>query len=98
MDTLVDNRKFPPEMYAREPEIKEPGKSIPWLLIFLIAFAIAIIAYLAYHFFFTQGNIVQNERVMKTEERTKAVKRFTERVKPLTKAEREAAISSFLGN
>ena len=98
MDTLIDNRNFPPEM-QQAPEFQKEKKSTPWLLILLIVFAVGIIIFLICNIFLSrQRNMLESKTQGRTlEEKVETVNNF-KKIPTMTKEQRDDAMYSFFNS
>ena len=94
MDTLIDNRQFPPEMQQISPMLPKEKKSTPWVLILLILIAMGIIAFLVYTIFF-RDHITQKQQKELLKERVEKVQHFTQSAPLVSPQERQKRVDTF---
>jgi uncharacterized protein YpmS len=99
MDTLIDNRNFPPEM-QQTPEFKKEGKTTPWLLILLVIFAVGIIVFLVCNIFFNNQKDIINKTTKSSnlEKKVETVNSFNKTIPSMTKEQRDDAMYSFFNS
>jgi len=68
MDTLIDNRNFPPEM--QEQAEKQVVKKTPWLALLLILVALVVVIFLVYTLFIKKPAPLEEPVPLTTEELT----------------------------
>lgn len=93
MDTLIDNRNFPPEM-QEQVEKKEPKKT-SWLPILLILIGISIIIFLIYTLFIKKPEPLEEPVPLTKEELTTNLKEIHINTPVITLEERNRKVDVF---
>ncbi len=96
MDTLIDNRNFPPEM--QEQKLPSQENKTPWMLIILVIIAVGLIVFLLCRIF-AKKDARQQEIQQKSvvEEQVQQVNIFERKAPKITEKERNERIRTFFG-